>query len=180
MGGPGLVIELALADPEPALRRLREFLLTVSERFENPRPGAYDFGVPPMRLGVRGQEGADHPRPFLVILVAATPVNAETAQPDDDDEQGLVALIGFDPTHEVEVVAMCNDPIDHQVAAFLTAGIMDAIGGIANVELRADQVALVADLPGAVGRAEKPWAAVGATAEFLRAWAARSGFRLVK
>lgn len=56
-------------------------------------------------------------------------------------------------------MAFCNKPVDHVVAALLTAAVMDVIGGIANAELREDQVPIVAVLPGIVARVTDPWPA---------------------
>ncbi|MGW8452458.1 DUF6368 family protein [Streptomyces niveus] len=89
-------------------------------------------------------------------------------------------LIGFTPTHAVEVIAFRNRPVDHVVTALLTAAVMDVIGGIANAELREHQVPIVAGLPGIVAAPTDPWPAAYGSAEFLRAWARQPGFRLLK
>lgn len=56
---------------------------------------------------------------------------------------------------------------------------MDVIGGVAKAELLDGQAPVVAGLPGLLGITEDDWTALG-TAEFLRAWAEHSAFRLVK
>ncbi|GLW01388.1 DUF6368 family protein [Streptomyces lavendulae] len=96
------------------------------------------------------------------------------------DEVDRQPLIGFTPTHAVDVIAFCNRPVDHVVTALLTAAIMDIIGGVANAELRDDQVSIVADLPGIVAKMTDPWPAAYGSADFLRAWADQPGFRLLK
>jgi hypothetical protein len=80
----------------------------------------------------------------------------------------------------VDVIAYCNRPVDHVTTALLTAGVMDVIGGVANAELRDDQVPLVAGLPGIVTTTTEPWPAAYGSAEFLRAWTRQPGFRLLK
>lgn len=52
------------------------------------------------------------------------------------DEVDREPLIGFSPTHAVDVIAFCNGPVDHVVTALPTAVVMDVIGGVANAELR--------------------------------------------
>ncbi|MEU6944656.1 DUF6368 family protein [Streptomyces sp. NPDC046316] len=56
---------------------------------------------------------------------------------------------------------------------------MDVLGGVSAVELREDQVPIVAGLPGVIATTTDPWPAVYGSAEFLRAWAQRPGFRLL-
>ncbi|MEU6679857.1 DUF6368 family protein [Streptomyces sp. NPDC046925] len=96
------------------------------------------------------------------------------------DEVDQEPLIGFTPTHAVDVIAFCSSQVDHVVTARLTAVIMDVIGGVAGAELREDQVPVVAGLPGVLGTTTDPWAAAYGSAEFLRAWADAPGFRLLK
>jgi hypothetical protein len=57
---------------------------------------------------------------------------------------------------------------------------MDLIGGVANAELREDQVPIVVGLTGIVATMTDPWPAAYGSAEFLRAWARQPGFRLLK
>ncbi|MFD8382830.1 DUF6368 family protein [Streptomyces sp. NPDC059679] len=57
---------------------------------------------------------------------------------------------------------------------------MDVLGGVANAELREDQVRLVSGLPGVMALMTNPWAAAYGSAEFLRTWAEQPGFRLLK
>ncbi|MFB7324782.1 DUF6368 family protein [Streptomyces sp. NPDC056190] len=89
-------------------------------------------------------------------------------------------LIGFSPTYAVDAIAFCNAPVDHVVTALLTVAVMDVIGGVANAELRKDQVPIVAGLPGIVTTMTDPWPAAYGSAEFLRTWAQQPGFRLLK
>ncbi|WP_420709102.1 DUF6368 family protein [Streptomyces sp. AS58] len=83
-------------------------------------------------------------------------------------------------TRRDTIVAFCNRPVDHLVTVLLTAAVMDVIGGVANAELREDQVSVVAGLPGIVATMTDPWASAYGSAEFLRAWARQPGFRLLK
>ncbi|WP_329538240.1 DUF6368 family protein (plasmid) [Streptomyces sp. NBC_01450] len=89
-------------------------------------------------------------------------------------------LIGFAPTRAVDVIAFCNSPVDHIATALLTAAIMDLIGGVANAELREDQVSIAAGLPGVVATTTNPWPAAYGSVEFLGAWTEQPGFRLLK
>ncbi|MFI8219789.1 DUF6368 family protein [Streptomyces sp. NPDC085932] len=84
------------------------------------------------------------------------------------------------PTHAVDVIAFCNRPVDHLVTALLTAAVMDVVGGVAQAELREDQVSIVAGLPGIVATTTDPWPAAYGSTEFLRTWARQPGFRLLK
>ncbi|MGW1884473.1 DUF6368 family protein [Streptomyces sp. NPDC001970] len=77
-------------------------------------------------------------------------------------------------------MAFCNRPVDHVVTALLTAAIIDVIGGMANAELREDQLPFVVGLPGLVTTTTDPWPAAHGSATFLRAWAQQPGFRLLK
>ncbi|MFG2776107.1 DUF6368 family protein [Streptomyces sp. NPDC048350] len=72
----------------------------------------------------------------------------------------------------------CQDSA-HVVTALLTAAVMDVLGGVSDVELREDQVPIVAGLPGVIATTTDPSPAVYGSAEFLRAWAQRPGFRLL-
>ena len=101
-------------------------------------------------------------------------------RPDGEtDEPEAEALLGFRPTHAVNVSACCNREIDHVTTALLTAAVMDVIEGVANVELLDGQASVVAGLPGVLGIAGDDWMALG-SAEFLRAWVGHPAFRLVK
>ncbi|MEV7675827.1 DUF6368 family protein [Streptomyces sp. NPDC088752] len=95
------------------------------------------------------------------------------------DEPEVEAVLGFRPTHAVNVSACCNGGIDHVATALLTAAVMDVIGGVAKAELLDGQVPVVAGLPGVLGIADDDWTVLG-TAEFLRAWAGHPAFRLLK
>ncbi|MFJ4624704.1 DUF6368 family protein [Streptomyces sp. NPDC088812] len=84
-------------------------------------------------------------------------------------------LIGFTPTHGVDVIAFCNSPVDHAVTALSTAAVMELIGGVASAELREDQVPVVAGLPGIVTTTTDPWPAVYGSAEFRKSPAGEVG-----
>lgn len=68
----------------------------------------------------------------------------------------LLPLIGFAPTHDVGVVAMCNGQVDHAVTALLAAEVMDIVGGVAGVETRREQVSVVGGLPGGDRSDDRP------------------------
>ncbi|KOV91054.1 hypothetical protein ADL04_35225 [Streptomyces sp. NRRL B-3648] len=175
-----LVIELAEAVPRVAIQRLREFLLGASARFEEKRVGEYDLNIHAESLGITDAGEVDGRRPVLVSLMGPGIGDEAIFEAEHADEVDQEPLIGFTPTHAVEVIAFCNRPVDHLVTALLTAAVMDVIGGVANAELREDQVSIVAGLPGIVATMTDPWPAVYGSAEFLRAWAQQPGFRLLK
>ncbi|GGY00514.1 DUF6368 family protein [Streptomyces hiroshimensis] len=185
MSGPVVVIELAGTAPGVLVERLREEVLALSDGCEEERPGEFGIGVPVERLGIPGPRsgaGGEGVRPFVVSLMGPGVGDEDLFEAEharEPGEPGPASLIGFTPTHAVDVVALCGSPVDHLAAALLTARLMDAIGGVASAELRQDQVPDVAGLPGIVARANGPYPAVFGTAEFLRAWAGRPGFRLV-
>lgn len=118
-------------------------------------------------------------RPFLVYLMGPGVGDESTFEAEHADEPEVEAILGFRPTHAVNVSACCNREIDHVATALLTAAVMDVIGGVANVELLDGQASVVAGLPGVLGIAGDDWMALG-SAEFLRAWVGHRAFRLVK
>ncbi|MFF7157904.1 DUF6368 family protein [Streptomyces sp. NPDC008139] len=79
------------------------------------------------------------------------------------DEVYQEPLMGPAPTHAVDVVAFWPDPADPAdhvapaVAALLTAAVMDVAGGVANAELREDQLPIAAVLPGILAVMTEPW-----------------------
>ncbi|MEE1761588.1 MULTISPECIES: DUF6368 family protein [unclassified Streptomyces] len=119
----------------------------------------------------------DWGRPFLVYLMGPGVGDESTFEAEHADEPEVEAVLGFRPTHAVNVSACCNREIDHVATALLTAAVMDVIGGVAKAELLDGQESVVAGLPGVLGFAD--WMALG-TAEFLRAWVRHPAFRLVK
>ncbi|MER5403090.1 DUF6368 family protein [Streptomyces sp. NPDC002599] len=121
----------------------------------------------------------DWRRPFLVYLMGPGAGDESTFEAEHADEPEVEIVLGFRPTHAVNVSACCNREIDHVTTALLTAAVMDVIGGVAKAELLDGQASVVAGLPGVSGIADGDWMALG-TAEFLRAWAAHPAFRLVK
>ncbi|MER7507451.1 DUF6368 family protein [Streptomyces lavendulae] len=180
MSGPVLVIELAEAVPSASIQRLRGFLVGASTHFEEKRVGEYDLNIDAESLGITDTGGIDGRRPVMVSLMGPGVGDEAIFDAEHADEVDQQPLIGFTPTHAVDVIAFCNRPVDHVVTALLTAAIMDIIGGVANAELRDDQVPIVADLPGIVAKMTDPWPAAYGSAEFLRAWADQPGFRLLK
>lgn len=121
----------------------------------------------------------DWRRPFLVYLMGPGVGDESIFEAEHADEPEVEAVLGFRPTHAVNVSAGCNREIDHVATALLTAAVMDVIGGVAKAELLDGQAPVVAGLPGVLGIADDDWMALG-TAEFLRAWAGHPAFRLVK
>ncbi|GAA1113789.1 DUF6368 family protein [Kitasatospora arboriphila] len=180
MGGPVLVIELAEAVPAAVVERLRGFLEGSSAWFEEKRPGGYDLNVFADRLGTTDPGEVDGRRPFLVHVMGPGIGDEEIFEAEHADGPDLEPLIGFSPTHAVDVIAGCNRPIDHLATALLAAAIMDVVGGVANAELLDDQVAVVDGLPGVLAMTDGALPTVFGTAEFLRAWATQPAFRLLK
>jgi hypothetical protein len=121
----------------------------------------------------------DWRRPFLVYLTGPGVGDESIFEAEHADEPEVEAILGFRPTHAVNVSAGCNREIDHVTTALLTAAVMDVIGGVANVELLDGQASVVVGLPGVLGIADDDWMALG-SAEFLRAWVGHPAFRLVK
>ncbi|MFJ3835405.1 DUF6368 family protein [Streptomyces sp. NPDC090054] len=180
MSGPVLVIELAEPVPPVSIQRLRELLLRSSSHFEEKRVGQYDLNIHADSLGITDTGGVDGRRPVMVSLMGPGIGDPDIFTAEHADEVDQEPLIGFTPTHAVDVIAFCNRPVDHVVTALLTAAVMDVIGGVANVELLEDQVRIVTGLPGIVATMTDPWPAAYGSAEFLRAWARQPGFRLLK
>ncbi|MFD6972202.1 DUF6368 family protein [Streptomyces sp. NPDC059979] len=180
MSGPVLVIELAEHVSPTSIQRLRDLLLRSSSHFEEKRVGEYDLNIHAESLGIADTGGVDGRRPVMVSLMGPGIGGEAIFTAEHADEVDQEPLIGFTPTHAVDVIAFCNRPVDHVVTALLTAAVMDVIGGVANAELREDQVPIVAGLPGIVAAMTDPWPAAYGSAEFLRAWARQPGFRLLK
>ncbi|MEU6345195.1 DUF6368 family protein [Streptomyces sp. NPDC046977] len=175
-----LVIELPAVPSAAVVGRLRDMLAGISAWFEERRPGFYDVNVFADRMGPVEPGEADLRRPFLVSVMGPGIGDEETFEAEHEDGPDLEPLVGFRPTHAVNVMAGCNDRIDHVATALLTASIMDVVGGVAGVELWDGQMPVVAGLPGVLAMTDDAWPTAFATAEFLRAWAARPGFRLLK
>ncbi|GLW55596.1 DUF6368 family protein [Kitasatospora phosalacinea] len=121
----------------------------------------------------------DRHRPFLVYLMGPGIGDEDVFTAEHEAEPEVEAVLGFRPTHAVNVSACCNGGTDHVATALLTAAVMDVIGGVAKAELLDGQASVVADLPGVLGITDDGWTVLG-TAEFLRAWAGHPGFRLLK
>ncbi|MEV6483297.1 DUF6368 family protein, partial [Streptomyces sp. NPDC051576] len=164
--------------PHPARTRpLPETDLTPSEE---KRVGEYDLHIRVESLGITNTVGVDGRRPILVSLMGPGIGDEAVFEAEHADEVDQEPLIGFTPTHAVDVIAFCNSPVDHAVTARLTAAIMDVIGGVANAELREDQVPIVGGLPGIVATTNDPGPAAYGSAKFLREWSEQPGFRLLK
>ncbi|MFJ1975539.1 DUF6368 family protein, partial [Streptomyces sp. NPDC087903] len=165
------------AVPYTVVQQIRELLLRSSGRFEEKRFGEYALSVEAERLGITDTGGIAGRRPMMVSLMGPDVGDEETFDAEHLDQEHL---LGFTPTHAVNVIAFCSSTVDHVITALLTAAIMDLTGGVASAELAADQVAAVAGLPGAIGVTPGSWPAAYGSAEFLRAWAEQPGFRLLK
>lgn len=182
MGGPVLVIELAETVPVAVIERLRELLGTLSARFEEKRVGEYDLLIRTESFGIADVDEVDGHRPFLVSLMGPGIGDESIFRAEHPDEDDQKALIGFAPTHAVDVIALANEPIDHITTALLTVAIMEVTGGIANAELAQGQRAIVDGLPGLIATKRTDWPTLPAaygSAEFIKAWSRQSGFRLL-
>ncbi|MGW5639808.1 DUF6368 family protein [Streptomyces sp. NPDC003832] len=154
---------------------------------EEDRPKPYPL---PLLGDASGDEGlaglvgfdprrVDGRRPFLVYLMGVGGEDESLFEAEHAEETDIEAVLGFKPTHAVNVSACCNREIDHLATALLTATVMDVIGGVAKAELPDAQVPVVSGLPGVLGAGDDDWAVLG-SAGFLRAWAAHPSFRLLK
>ncbi|MGW1224341.1 DUF6368 family protein [Streptomyces sp. NPDC001478] len=184
MAGPTLVIDLAEPVSPAALREFTALMRGLSTRFEQRREGDFDVNVPVERLGIEpsgpdAREGDGH-RPFLVYLMGAGAGDESLFEAEHADESEVEALLGFRPVQAVNVSADCNAGIDHVATALLTAAVVEVLGGVVKAELANGQEAVIAGLPGVLGLTTEEFPVVLGTAGFLRAWAARPGFRLLK
>ncbi|WP_351235068.1 DUF6368 family protein [Streptomyces sp. NPDC002133] len=175
-----LVIGLANAALAAAIRRLRGFLIYSSTRIEEMRAGEYALHVQAEGLGITNTGGVEGHRPFLVSLMGPRIGDESVFDAEHSVSGDHKSLSGYTPTHAVDVIAFRNRPVDHVVTTLLTAAIIDEIGGIANAELREDQLPIVAGLPGLVITTTDPWPAARGSATFLRARAEQPGFRILK
>ncbi|MFJ8159010.1 DUF6368 family protein [Streptomyces sp. NPDC094468] len=180
MAGPTLVIEFAEPVSLAALSEFSALMRGLSTHFEQRRDGYFDVNVPVERLGVEAAHEADGRRPFLVYLMEPGVGDESIFEAEHADEPAVEAVLGFKPTHAVNVSAVCNRGIDHVATALLTAAVLDVLGGVVKTELSEGQDAVVAGLPGVLGFTDEEYPMVLGTAEFLRAWVAQPGFRLVK
>ncbi len=180
MSGPTLVIELAEALSPAALREFRALMVGLSSHFTEKRPGFFDVNVPAERLGVEdgreedwrksvpllGNTSADEElsalvgfspqpedwgRPLLVYLMGPGVGDENLFEAEHADEPEVETILGFRPTHAVNVSACANREIDHVATALLTAAVMDVIGGVAKAGLLDGQASFIAGLPGVVG-----------------------------
>lgn len=184
MAGPTLVIEFAESFSSAALSEVSALMRGLSTHFEQRRDGYFDVNVPVERLGVEAAgldaHEADGRRPFLVYLMGPGVGDESIFEAEHADEPEVEAVLGFKPTHAVNVSAGCNRGIDHVATALLTAAVLDVLGGVVKAELSEGQDAVVAGLPGVLGLTDEEYPMVLGTADLLRAWVAQPGFRLVK
>jgi hypothetical protein len=184
MPGPTLVIEFAEPVSSVALSEFSALMRGLSTHFEQPRVGYFDVNVPVERLGIEttgpDAQEVDGRRPFLVYLMGPGVGDESIFEAEHADEPEVEAVLGFKPTHAVNVSAGCNRGIDHVATALLTAAVVDVLGGVVKAELLEGHEAVVAGLPGVLGLTDEEYPMVLGTAEFLRAWVDQPGFRLVK
>jgi hypothetical protein len=179
MAGPGLTIELSKPVPAQVLGELREFLTALSFSLLEKRVGDFKASIHAERLGITDTGGHDGRRPFLITLMGPGAGDEAIFEAEHDDED-LQPLIGFAPTHAINVCAMCNRPVDQIATALLTAMVMDLVGGIVLAKLREDQFSVVPGLPGVLATTFDRWPTAYGSVEFLRSWVRLPGFRLVK
>ncbi|MGA5078330.1 DUF6368 family protein [Streptomyces griseoincarnatus] len=78
-------------------------------------------------VGFNPQPG-DWGRPFLVFLMGPGVGDENLFEAEHADEPEVETILGFRPTHAVNVSACANREIDHVATALLTAAVMDVIG----------------------------------------------------
>jgi len=180
MAGPTAGIELPGPVADDVLSRLANELARISTFFETKRRGYFDLNIAPEALGV---SVADDERrlaqPFVVSVSGPSFGDEAIFESEHADGPDLLPLIGFRPTHDVSVLAMCRGTVNHYLTALLTARVMDFVGGVAVIELDSERVEAVRDLPGLCALVTEPWAEAYGSAHFVRAWAAHTQFRLV-
>ncbi|MYR57430.1 hypothetical protein GTY54_14740, partial [Streptomyces sp. SID625] len=180
MSGPVLVIESAAPLSRTTLRRVRETPARTSGAFEERRTGEYPVFARPRALGAPDTGDADGGRALLVSALGPGAGDEDLFAAEHADGMDSEQLIGSTPVCAVDVIAFCDSPVDHVVTALLTAAVMDVTGGVVQAELREDQVPVVTGLPGLVTLTAGPLPTAFGTASFLRTWARRPGFRLLK
>ncbi|MEV5469948.1 DUF6368 family protein [Streptomyces griseoincarnatus] len=78
-------------------------------------------------VGFNPQPG-DWGRPFLVYLMGPGVGDENLFEAEHADEPEVETILGFRPTHAVNVSACANREIDHVATALLTATVMDVTG----------------------------------------------------
>ncbi|GLW99581.1 hypothetical protein Misp02_36680 [Microtetraspora sp. NBRC 16547] len=151
----------------------------LSERFVEERPGHFDLSVVAERLDVVDID-QERSRPCLVVVAGPEVGDKEIFEAEHADLPDLEPLIGFAPTHDVSIIAMCNHRVDHAVTALLTAAVMAIVGGVVSFEVHDWQLPTVRGLPGLIAITPGPAPTVYGTSELLRAWVTHPDFRLVK
>lgn len=179
MAGPTTTIELPGPVADDVLALLGDGLARLSARFEVRRRGCFHLNIEPEALGVSitGHDclGA---QPFVVSVSGPGFGDEAIFESEHADGEDLLPLIGFRPSHDVGVLAMCRGKVNHHLTAALTARVMDFVGGVAVIELDREQVESVRGLPGLCALVTEPWAEAYGSAQFVRAWAAHPEFRL--
>lgn len=181
MAGPTTGIELDGPVADDVLSRLADDLAGISTRFETRRRGYFCLNIEPAMLGVTSADAQGvAAQPFVVHVLGAGFGDEAIFEAEHADGPDLLPLIGFRPSHSVGVLAMCNGRVNHDLAAQLTARVMDFVGGVAVVELYHEQAETVRALPGLQALVMEPWTEAYGSQQFVRAWAAHPEFRLVK
>ncbi|MEV1200662.1 DUF6368 family protein [Microbispora rosea] len=179
VAGPVLGVELPGPLPDERLERLRRMLSHISDRFVEERPGHFDLSVVAESLGVVDSD-QERSRPLLVITAGPGVGDEETFEAEHADLPNLEPVIGFTPTHDVSIIAMCNGRVDHMVTALLTAEVMALVGGVVAIEIHHRQAPTIRDLPGLIAITPGPVCTAYGTSELVRAWVAHPNFQLVK
>ena len=180
MAGPVLTIELDGPPPDDAMAQLGAFLTRISSNgYTTKRLSKFDFHVVPELLGLTDSDRPG-PRPFFIEMAGPGFGNEEYLKEELAEGPYLLPLIGFVPTHEVAIVAMCNGDVDHRATVLLTAAVMEILGGVANVELLARQKDLAKRTPGLIAMVDEPWPSAFGTTDFLDSWLEQPDFRLLK
>ncbi|TXS81324.1 hypothetical protein EAO76_00740 [Streptomyces sp. sk2.1] len=107
------MIELAEPVPPGSIQKLRDLLVRSSSHFEEKRVGEYDLNIHAESLGIADTGGIDGRRPVMVSLMGPGIGDEAVFEAEYADEVDQEPLIGFIPTHAVDVIAFCNRPVDH-------------------------------------------------------------------
>ncbi|MDI3405049.1 DUF6368 family protein [Streptomyces cavernicola] len=180
MSGPVVVIELVEGASPASVQRVRELLVRCAARCRETGYGQFDAHVDAVSLGSEQFEDRRSPRPVVVSFMGPGIGDEAVFEAEHAEDSDLEGLIGFTPTHAVQVVALCGSPVDHVVTALLTAAVMDVVGGVAGVELREEQISGAAGLVGVVAVRSGPCPVVFGSARFLRELTRSPGLRFLQ
>ncbi|MFB7851558.1 DUF6368 family protein [Streptomyces sp. NPDC056053] len=107
------IAEVAEPVPPGSIQKLRDLLVRSSSHFEEKRVGEYDLNIHAESLGIADTGGIDGRRPVMVSLMGPGIGDEAVFEAEHADEVDQEPLIGFIPTHAVDVIAFCNRPVDH-------------------------------------------------------------------